>query len=76
MEEDSIPISALNQYAYCPRRCALIHVEQTFNDNVYTMRGRDIHERVDQPQESGFEEGVRVERGLSLWNQRLGLIGK
>ena len=75
-EQVLIAVSALNQYAYCPRRCALILVEQTFDDNVYTMRGRDIHERVDQATESGFEEGVRVERGLPLWNQRLGLIGK
>lgn len=75
-EEISIPISAINQYAYCPRRCALIHVEQTFDDNIYTMRGRDLHERTDQPEESGSEEGVRTERALPLWSKRLGLIGK
>jgi CRISPR-associated exonuclease Cas4 len=40
------------------------------------MRGRDLHERTDQPMESGWEEGVRVERGLPLWSKRLGLIGK
>ncbi|MBX3334657.1 MAG: CRISPR-associated protein Cas4 [Nitrospira sp.] len=75
-EDVLIPISALNQYAYCPRRCALIHVEQTFDDNIYTMRGRDLHERTDQPTESGWEEGLRVERALPLWSKRLGLIGK
>ncbi|BFU90905.1 MAG: CRISPR-associated protein Cas4 [Nitrospira sp.] len=75
-EDALIPISALNQYAYCPRRCALIHVEQTFNDNIYTMRGRDLHGRTDQPTESGWEEGIRVERALPLWSKRLGLIGK
>ncbi|CUQ67554.1 CRISPR-associated protein Cas4 [Candidatus Nitrospira inopinata] len=75
-EENLVFVSALNQYAYCPRRCALIYGEQTFDDNVYTMRGRDLHERTDQPMESGWEEGVRVERGLPLWSKRLGLIGK
>ncbi len=74
--DDPIPISALNHYAYCPRRCALIHVEQTFAENLYTMRGRDLHERTDQPAESGLEDGMRIERGLPLWNRRLGLIGK
>lgn len=74
--QEPIPISALNQYAYCSRRCALIHMEQTFDDNVYTMRGRDLHERTDQPMESGWEDGVRVERALPLWSKRLGLIGK
>lgn len=44
-DRELIPISALNHYAYCPRRCALIHVEQTYSENVYTMRGHDLHER-------------------------------
>jgi len=74
--DDAIPISALNHFLYCPRRCALIHVEQTFEENIYTMRGRDLHERTDTPEESGWEEGVRVERALPLWSHRLGLIGK
>lgn len=76
VDQELIPISALNQYAYCSRRCALIHVEQAFDDNIYTMRGRDLHERTDQPAESGWEENVRVERALPLWSKRLGLIGK
>ena len=73
---ESIPISALNHYAYCPRRCALIHVEQTYDENLYTLRGRHLHERTDQPDESGIEEGIRVERALPLWCKALGLIGK
>ena len=73
---DSIPISALNHYGYCPRRCALIHVEQTFEENLYTLRGNHLHERTDQPDESGWEDGMRVERALPLWSKQLGLIGK
>lgn len=73
---DQIPISALNHYAYCPRRCALIHVEQTFDENIYTMRGRDLHERTDTPEESGQEGKIRVERALPLWSKKLGLVGK
>lgn len=78
MEENSdlVPVSALNQYAYCPRRCALIHVEQTFDENIYTMRGRDLHERTDTPEESGREGEIRVERALPLWSKKLGLVGK
>lgn len=74
--QEPVFISALNQYAYCPRRCALIYVEQTFDDNLYTLRGRHLHERTDQVDESGWEEGVRVERALPLWSKELGLIGK
>lgn len=75
-ENEPIPISALNHYVYCPRRCALIHMEQTFTENTYTMRGKDLHERADQPEASGLEDGVRIERALPLWSKRVGLIGK
>jgi CRISPR-associated exonuclease Cas4 len=73
--EDPVPLSALQHYSYCPRQCALIHIEQAFDENVHTMRGRAVHEHVDEP---GFEEklGVRVERALPVWSERLGLIGK
>lgn len=70
-----VPVSALLQYIYCPRRCALIHVEQTFEDNIWTLRGRRVHDKAHEgPTET--QDGVRVERGLPLWSERLGLIGK
>lgn len=74
-EDDPIMISALEHWSYCPRQCALIHVEQTFDENLYTLRGRAVHEQVDEV-ESVLEKGVRVERALPLWNTRLGLVGK
>ena len=73
--DDPIMISALEHYSYCPRQCALIHVEQAFADNVHTKRGNAVHERVDKP---GYETspGIRVERALPLRCERLGLVGK
>ena len=70
-----VPISAIEHYSYCPRQCALIHVEQTYAENLYTLRGNRAHERVHT---SGGEtrRGVTVRRGLSLWSRRLGLTGK
>ncbi len=74
-EADPIPLSALQHWCYCPRQCALIHIEQVFAENLYTLRGQAVHQQVDQP---GVETraGVRVERALPIWNDRLGLIGK
>ena len=68
-------ISALRHYGYCPRSCALIHIEQTFDENLYTLRGRMAHKQVDEV-ESVTECGIRVERAMPIWNRRLGLIGK
>ncbi len=73
--DEPIMLSALQHWSYCPRQCALIHVEQAFDESVHTMRGNAAHQRVDEP---GFEsfEGVRSEHALPVWSERLGLIGK
>jgi CRISPR-associated exonuclease Cas4 len=74
-DHELVMISALEHWRYCPRQCALIHIEQSFDENLYTLRGRILHRKVDQP---GGEtvEGLRVERAMPLWSDRLGLIGK
>ncbi len=73
--DDPISISALQHYLYCPRQCALIHIEQTFDENIYTLRGQRVHKKVDEG-ENETQEGVRVERSLPLFSERLGLTGK
>jgi CRISPR-associated exonuclease Cas4 len=73
---DSINVSALNQYAYCPRRCALIYLENEFADNVHTARGNAEHERVDRIAHRTTADGARLEYALPVWSERLGLIGK
>ena len=70
-----IPLSAINQYLYCPRRAALIHVEGTFSDNVHTVVGSQLHDQADV---SGYEtvKGVTLLRALPVWSDRLRLSGK
>ncbi len=75
VEDDLLPISALQHYAYCPRQFALIHVEQVWEENRYTAEGRLLHERVD----SGVAEqrrNMRYERGVMLLSQQYGVTGK
>lgn len=70
-----VPISALEHWSYCPRQCGLIHLESVWDENVFTVRGSQTHERVDSPVKR-MERGVRVERALPVWSDRLGLVGK
>ena len=74
-EPDPITLSALQHWAYCPRQCGLIHLEQAFDDNLHTLRGQAVHRQVDDP---GFEfrRCLRVERSLPVWSDTQGLIGK
>lgn len=74
-EGEPIPISALEHYSYCSRQCALIHLEQTFQENVFTVQGRAVHQRVDETDHETRRD-VRHEYGLPLWSRRLGLVGR
>ncbi len=74
-DEELVLISAIEHWSYCPRQCALIHLEQTYDENIFTLRGNRAHERV-HTEAAGTDDGVRVVRGLPLWSNRLGLIGK
>lgn len=72
---DVVALSALNHWAYCPRRCGLIHMEREFTDNIHTARGNAEHEKVDGVHYE-TRDGRRSATALPVWSDRVGLIGK
>ncbi|MCF7847859.1 MAG: CRISPR-associated protein Cas4 [Kiritimatiellales bacterium] len=74
-DSDLLPLSALQHYIYCPRQCALIHLEQQWTENRFTAEGRVQHDRVDRP-EHETRDGIRYEYAVLLRSLELGLIGK
>lgn len=74
-EDDFIQISALQHYVFCPRQCALIHVENVWQENVYTVRGDILHEKVhtDTYETRG---ALKTVRGLRIHSYRLGIVGR
>ena len=73
MEE--VMLSALQHYAYCPRQCALIHLEQVWVENGHTMEGRVMHEHV-HDSGSRMRDGIKIVTDLELRSERLGLCGR
>jgi len=74
-EDDLLPLSALPQFAYCGRRCALIHIERLWDNNPFTVEGRHLHDRTHES-DTEMRGNVRIVRGLRLHSLRLGLSGK
>jgi len=74
-EDGLIPLSALQHYLYCPRQCALIHVEQAWAEDGATAEGRLMHERVDTGRPDR-RAGVRTVRGMAIRSFTLGVVGK
>jgi CRISPR-associated exonuclease Cas4 len=73
--DNSLAISALQHYAYCPRQFALIHLEQAWSDNYFTAQGSVLHARVDS-QEAETRGTKRSERSVDVCSERHGLHGK
>lgn len=75
MEEDLVPLSALQHLLYCERQCGLIHVDGVWTENRYTTEGRVVHERAHQ---SGRQSrgDIRTETGVYIRSSRLGLLGQ
>lgn len=74
-DEDFVAISALQHWLFCPRQCALIHVERVWSENRYTAEGKVLHERAHEGP-SELREGVRITRGLPVASNRMGLTGQ
>ena len=73
-DDDLLPISGLQHLAFCPRQCALIHLEKVWPENFLTASGRVMHERVHEGPSEGRRD-IRLVRGLALRSYRLGLSG-
>ncbi|HMP40544.1 MAG TPA: CRISPR-associated protein Cas4 [Roseiflexaceae bacterium] len=74
-DQVEVLISAIEHYSYCPRQCALIHVEQTYEENLYTMRGSMAHQRVDGG-DGRPNRNIETLRAIPLWSDQYGLRGK
>lgn len=74
LDDDVIALSALQHYLYCPRQCALIHVEQLWEESRHTAEGRVLHEKADKPRIER-RKGIRTVMAMPLAAPELGIIG-
>jgi len=62
-EDELLPLSGLQHFAYCERQWALIHLEQAWAENRYTAEGRQLHERTDSGKQESRPD-LRIARSL------------
>ncbi|MEV0648295.1 CRISPR-associated protein Cas4 [Phytomonospora sp. NPDC050363] len=73
-DQASIPLSALEHYAYCPRQSGLIHIEGIWAENIDTVRGDLAHHTVDLPGTT-TRHGTTTIRSLPVYSDVHGLHG-
>lgn len=74
-DEGLLSLSGIQHVAFCERQWALIHVEHQWAENVKTVEGKQLHERVDDPYFTETRHDVKVVRSTPLVSRRLGLYG-
>src|ERR1700739_82307 len=75
-DDDLLPIRALNDLLFCPRRCALHRIEGLWYENAATLEGSLAHKKVHaEPSEEERAAPGRIVRGLWLRSNRLRLVG-
>ncbi|NJA05005.1 CRISPR-associated protein Cas4 [Methylococcaceae bacterium WWC4] len=71
---ESIYLSRLQHYLYCPRQFGLIELEDVWSENQFTAEGKVLHQRVDQADKQ-TRGAIRMVRALRLSHARLGVEG-
>ena len=74
-DENLLMLSGIQHFAYCPRQWALIHIEQQWIDNHFTIEGKYLHNRVDNPECRDPVRKTITLRSVSLVNRHLGIYG-
>jgi len=74
-EDDLLSLSGIQHFAFCERQWGLIHVENQWVENVRTVEGKNLHQRVDDPYFTETRGDVKVVRSVPLVSKTLGLYG-
>ncbi|MBX6330826.1 MAG: CRISPR-associated endonuclease Cas1 [Gemmatimonadaceae bacterium] len=90
VSSELLPVRMVNEFVYCPRLFHFMHVDGRWDDNAYTLEGKDAHRRVDRreemlpdpsPGKGGVVDGdgddpPTIARSVSLSSPTLGITAK
>lgn len=73
--EEYLLLSGIQHFAFCRRQWALIHIEQEWEENVLTVEGNRLHEKVDNPFLREKRGDTLYVRALPVHSRELGING-
>lgn len=74
-EDEMLMLSGIQHFAFCPRQWWLIHVDQAWAENCLTALGQQMHQRVNDPNESERRGTTITLRAMPIASTTLGLYG-
>ena len=73
-EEDYLPLSGIQHFAFCHRQWALIHIENQWAENERTVDGIIMHEKAHSGDVESRGDEV-IMRALRVFSATLGVSG-
>lgn len=74
-EEDFLMLSGIQHFIFCRRQWALIHVEQQWMENFYTVDGELFHEKAHDDKKRERRDGSILSHGMKIFSRQLGISG-
>lgn len=74
-EKDYLMLSGIQHFCFCKRSWSLIHVEQLWQENYYTIDGSIKHEKADDPFVKEKRKNIFYSRAVPISSEKLGLVG-
>ena len=74
-EEDFLMLSGIQHFAFCQRQWAMIHIEQQWEENYYTVDGKIMHTNAHEKEFTEKRGNIIITRGLAIHSRELGISG-
>lgn len=74
-EENYLMISSIQHFIFCRRQWALIHLEQQWSENFFTIDGNIFHEKAHDGLNFEKRNETIISRGMPVISRELGLTG-
>lgn len=74
-EDDFLMLSGIQHYYYCKRQWSLIHIENQWQENRWTIEGQIVHKKTDNPYIKEKRHDIFISRAMHVASSKLGLSG-
>lgn len=75
-EEEYLMLSGIQHFAFCRRQWALIHIEQQWQENEYTVSGELLHKNAHDPYFNEKRKDVITSRAMPVFSRSMGVSGE
>lgn len=75
-KDNYLLISGIQHFIFCRRQWALIHIEQLWGENYFTIDGQIKHEKVDNSDFVELKNNIRIIRSMPVASHKFKIQGK